>query len=120
MTPHARTHRRTDRREGGNSGLDRSPIPILFSQKVPKNDNRNRARDIDSSTQCRDCMLDGALKKEFYFFKIAWFELYLSTLISRIVVQDILIIFHQFSSQDTLIKGRTIINFSHISQHEFH
>ena len=34
-----------------------------------------------------------------------------STLISRIVVQDILIIFRHFSSQDTLLKGRTVINF---------
>ena len=38
-----------------------------------------------------------------------------STLVTLIVVQDILIVFQHFSSQDTLIKDRTLIKFGTFS-----
>ena len=40
------------------------------------------------------------------------------TLVCLIVVQDILIIFEQFSSQDILIRSRTLINFREIFQQD--
>ena len=42
-----------------------------------------------------------------------------STLVFRIEVQDILIIFQHFSSQDILIRDRTVINFGKISRNQF-
>ena len=41
-----------------------------------------------------------------------------NTLVFLIEVQDILIIFQDFSSQEALIKDRTIINLAIISKHE--
>jgi len=45
-------------------------------------------------------------------------QILLITLVSLIEVQDILIIFQHFSSQEALIRDRTLINFSKISRFE--
>ena len=72
---------------------------------------------------CRTLGTFDLIWKTFFFKGLgygnsAYGVLRLGTLVCLIVVQDILIIFRQFSSQDILIRPRMLINFWEISQQD--